>query len=252
MSLLYQADVAPNAARVTHRRIYVVAGPHDVAAVTATGGACADYKPQGPKPTTATGSTSFALHDLAWARRLAGSGGLRSRLVVGFGGVSECLWGSITLVRVVASGVRHDRSVLLSIVYAVARAVLGLVVLRGWRGSQERRATRGATRGDGSAPSDQSPAIGAEGSNHVGGAMPAGASADAAESHCQSDDVAGWHREILARRWTYPRVHVSAGGRPPTAAVIRALVVRLARENPSYVRPKIMWSTLREPSTSCC
>ena len=46
--------------------------------------------------------------------------------------------------------------------------------------------------------------------------------------------VLRWHRELVARRWTYRRIHSCAGGRPPIAVAIRALVVRLARDNPSW------------------
>jgi putative transposase len=43
--------------------------------------------------------------------------------------------------------------------------------------------------------------------------------------------VLRWHRELVARRWTYPH---RRPGRSPTPAEVRALVRRLARENPSW------------------
>jgi len=40
-----------------------------------------------------------------------------------------------------------------------------------------------------------------------------------------------WHAHLVARRWTYPN---RPPGRPPTAPPIRALVLRMARENPRW------------------
>jgi hypothetical protein len=40
-----------------------------------------------------------------------------------------------------------------------------------------------------------------------------------------------WHARLVARRWTYPR---RQPGRPPTPQPIRALVLRMARENPAW------------------
>src|SRR3954469_8722103 len=40
-----------------------------------------------------------------------------------------------------------------------------------------------------------------------------------------------WHAQLVARRWTNPR---RRPGRPPTAPPIRALVMRMARENPRW------------------
>src|SRR5215213_8313339 len=40
-----------------------------------------------------------------------------------------------------------------------------------------------------------------------------------------------WHAQLVANRWTYPR---RRPGRPPTPQPIRALVLRMARENPRW------------------
>ena len=40
-----------------------------------------------------------------------------------------------------------------------------------------------------------------------------------------------WHAHLVRRRWTYPR---RGPGRPPTRPTIRALVLRLAAENPTW------------------
>ena len=55
------------------------------------------------------------------------------------------------------------------------------------------------------------------------------------------DTVLRWHRGIVRRRWT-ARSKRGKTGRPATRRNIKALVLRLARENPRYVDPGIMWS----------
>jgi hypothetical protein len=53
---------------------------------------------------------------------------------------------------------------------------------------------------------------------------------------CQPFNTVRWHRQFVARHWTYEK---RACGRPPTAAAIRDLVIRFARENPTWGHRRI-------------
>ena len=61
------------------------------------------------------------------------------------------------------------------------------------------------------------------------------------------DTILRWHRDIIRRRWAARSIR-SKTGRPVTRRNIKALVLRLARENPGYVEPGIMWSGRCRPS----
>jgi putative transposase len=47
-----------------------------------------------------------------------------------------------------------------------------------------------------------------------------------------------WRRRLVKRKGTYPGTPV----RPPVREMVRTPVEQLARENPRYVNPGIMWS----------
>ena len=53
------------------------------------------------------------------------------------------------------------------------------------------------------------------------------------------ETILRWHRALVRRYWTYPH---RRPGRPRLPADTVELILRLARENPRYVEPEIMWS----------
>lgn len=48
-----------------------------------------------------------------------------------------------------------------------------------------------------------------------------------------------WHRQLVAKHWTYRPKTPPVGGRPRVPVVIRALVIRLASENPTWGHRRI-------------
>jgi transposase InsO family protein len=48
------------------------------------------------------------------------------------------------------------------------------------------------------------------------------------------DTILRWHRLLVAKKWDYSARRQKTPGRPPLAEEIRALVVRMARENPRW------------------
>ena len=60
------------------------------------------------------------------------------------------------------------------------------------------------------------------------------------------DTLLRWHRRLIRWRWTYPH----RSGRPPVDAKLAALIEQMARENPGYVDPGVMWSLAADQVTS--
>ena len=52
-----------------------------------------------------------------------------------------------------------------------------------------------------------------------------------------------WHRRLVARKWDY--THRRRPGRPPTAAAIRKLVIRMATDNPTWGHRRVQGELVR-------
>jgi len=52
------------------------------------------------------------------------------------------------------------------------------------------------------------------------------------------DTLLRWHRRMVRWHWTYPH----CGGRPPVDVKVAVLIEQMARDNPGYVEPEIMWN----------
>ena len=52
------------------------------------------------------------------------------------------------------------------------------------------------------------------------------------------DTILRWHRQLVAEKWTHKH---RSPGRPRVMQIISDLVVRMARENPRYVKRADMW-----------
>jgi len=54
------------------------------------------------------------------------------------------------------------------------------------------------------------------------------------------DTVIAWHRKAFRLFWTW-KSRLRRPGRPAVPHDVRQLIRRISRENPLYVKPKIMW-----------
>jgi transposase len=48
------------------------------------------------------------------------------------------------------------------------------------------------------------------------------------------DTILRWHRQLVAKKWDYSAQRKKSPGRPPVSAEITELVLRMARENPTW------------------
>ena len=50
------------------------------------------------------------------------------------------------------------------------------------------------------------------------------------------DTILRWHRQLVAEKWNYNHRRNKLQGQPPVSEEVRRLVLRMAQENPTYVK----------------
>src|SRR5829696_5162747 len=93
-----------------------------------------------------------------------------------------------------------------------------------------------AARAGGAAPTGTPATTPAAGPVAAGGAVSAATTVAVAGVRGDAADVLRWHRQLVTRRWSYPS---RRPGRPRTGKAIRDLVLRMARDNPSWGHRRI-------------
>jgi len=129
--------------------------------------------------------------------------------------------------------------VLFALIYAVVGRLLSLIVVRG-RGEASKDVALGLLRHEISVLRRQLPRPRlAPADRLIMAAFARYLPASLRKSRVVSPStLLRWHRELLARTWTYPRT-VATLGRPTTRKAVRELVLRLARENPMWGHRRI-------------
>src|ERR1019366_3566942 len=143
------------------------------------------------------------------------------------------LCGSRTPIAVADAGSARMGLVLFALIYAVVGRLLSLIVVRG-RGEASKDVELVLLRHEISVLRRQLPRPRlAPADRLIMGAFARHLPASLRKFRVVSPStLLRWHRELLARKWTYPR-KVATLGRPTTRKAVRELVLRLARGGPT-------------------
>jgi hypothetical protein len=156
--------------------------------------------------------------------------------------------------------VRRDRfGVVVDHLPGCARCVRARRAPRSWCGGEGCRAGGVARCGVGAWPAGRSTKAGAEGSAGGSGAVPSAVWEGAGSRMVSPVTPLGWHRELVRRRRTYPRVHRSASAEhPPRPASERSWFGLRARIRAGVIAGYLaIWlgsdvTCRRRPCGACC